>query len=156
MKLEILQVPDCPNAAVLAARISELAHDRAGLQITRQVVTTEEDADRLGMTGSVTSLDSQLQNAQLPGRVQANPAQHRADDRAPVPLTGRDLIADRVRHTPQPLTHEGRLAVPGPAPKKAHAVKAHADLRVIAKANQRLLRGIATAAPAPALARLTD
>jgi hypothetical protein len=25
MKLEILQVPDCPNAAILAARLSELA-----------------------------------------------------------------------------------------------------------------------------------
>jgi hypothetical protein len=56
MKLELLQVRDCPNAAVLAARISELAHDRAGLQIIRQVVTTEEDAERLGMTGSPTLL----------------------------------------------------------------------------------------------------
>ncbi len=50
--LEIFQVADCPNAAVLTARISDLAHDRADLQITRQVVTTEEDAERLGMTGS--------------------------------------------------------------------------------------------------------
>jgi hypothetical protein len=56
MKLEILEVPDCPNAAVLAARISELAHDMRALQITRQVVTTEEDAERLGMTGSPTLL----------------------------------------------------------------------------------------------------
>lgn len=56
MKLEIVQVPDCPNAAVLAARISELAHDRPGVQITHQVVTTEEDAERLGMTGSPTLL----------------------------------------------------------------------------------------------------
>lgn len=204
MKLEILQVPDCPNATVLAARISELAHSRAVLRITRQVVTTEEDAERPGMTGSptlladgadpfarpgqkpsiscrlyhdedgrpgsapslrqlrapsssqilVTSLDPQLQDVQLPGRVPANPAQHWADARAPVPLTGRDLIADRVRHAPQPLTHEGSLAVPGPAPKEANAVEAHADLRVMAQADQCLLRGIATAAPAPALARL--
>jgi hypothetical protein len=56
MKLKILHVPDCPNAAVLAARISELAHDMPGLQITRQVVTTQEDAERLGMTGSPTLL----------------------------------------------------------------------------------------------------
>jgi hypothetical protein len=83
----------------------------------------------------VTSLDLRLQDVQLPGRMPANPAQHRADDRAPVPLMGRDLIADRVRHAPQPLTHEGRLAVPGPAPKRANAVKTNADLRVIAQAN---------------------
>ena len=56
MRLEILQVPDCPNAAVLAARLSELAHDRPDLQVTRQVVTTESDAGLLGMTGSPTLL----------------------------------------------------------------------------------------------------
>jgi hypothetical protein len=150
-----------------------------GVLALEVLVTVAAAARCLGMTGSptlladgadpfahpgqpsisqilMTSLDPQLQVVQLPGRMPANPAQHRADDGAPVPLTGRDLIADRIRHAPQPLTHEGSLAVPGPAPKKADAVQAHADLRVMAKADQRLLRGLATAAPAPALARLTD
>lgn len=56
MKLEILQVPDCPNAAVLAARLAELAGTRPDLTVTREIVTTDRDARRLGMTGSPTLL----------------------------------------------------------------------------------------------------
>jgi hypothetical protein len=56
MKLEILQVPDCPNAAVLAARLAELADAWPDLSVTRELVTTAYDARRLGMTGSPTLL----------------------------------------------------------------------------------------------------
>ena len=56
MKLEILQVPDCPNAAVLAARLAELGGARPDLTVTRRIVTTARDARRLGMTGSPTLL----------------------------------------------------------------------------------------------------
>ena len=56
MKLEILQVPDCPNAAVLAARLAELADAWPDLTVTREIVTTARDARRLGMTGSPTLL----------------------------------------------------------------------------------------------------
>jgi hypothetical protein len=56
MKLEILQVPDCPNAAVLAARLAELAGAWPDLTVTREIVTTAHDAGRLGMAGSPTLL----------------------------------------------------------------------------------------------------
>ena len=56
MKLEILQVPDCPNAAVLAARLAELGGAWPDLTVTREIVTTAHDARRLGMTGSPTLL----------------------------------------------------------------------------------------------------
>jgi hypothetical protein len=56
MKLEILQVPDCPNAAVLAGRLAELGGARPDLTVTRRIVTTARDARRLGMTGSPTLL----------------------------------------------------------------------------------------------------
>ena len=56
MKLEILQVPDCPNAAVLAARLTELGGAWPDLTVTREIVTTAHDARRLGMTGSPTLL----------------------------------------------------------------------------------------------------
>jgi hypothetical protein len=56
MKLKILQVPDCPNAAVLAVRLAELADAWPDLTITCEVVTTDHDAGRLGMTGSPTLL----------------------------------------------------------------------------------------------------
>ena len=48
MRLEILQVPDCPNAAVLAARLYELAEAWPDLIVTREIVTTDHDAERLG------------------------------------------------------------------------------------------------------------
>jgi hypothetical protein len=56
MKLQILQVPDCPNAAIMAARLAELADADPCLHVVREVVTTQEDAERLGMTGSPTLL----------------------------------------------------------------------------------------------------
>ena len=56
MKLEILQVPGCPNAAVLAARLAELAVAWPDRTVTREIVTTAHDARRLGMTGSPTLL----------------------------------------------------------------------------------------------------
>jgi hypothetical protein len=54
MTLEILQVPGCPGADMLAARLEGLLAGR--LRVTRRVVTSEADARRLGMTGSPTLL----------------------------------------------------------------------------------------------------
>src|SRR5450432_4648172 len=68
MKLQILQVPDCPGAAILAARLAELASGRPGVNITRQVVTTQEDAERLGMTGSPTLLADGADPFSRPGQ----------------------------------------------------------------------------------------
>lgn len=56
MRLEILRVPDCPNAAVLDIRLAELIAGRPDIQLRSQVVTVEEEAARLGMTGSPTLL----------------------------------------------------------------------------------------------------
>ena len=56
MKLKILQVSGCPNAAVLAARLAELSGAWSDLTVTREIVTTADDAGRLGMTGSPTLL----------------------------------------------------------------------------------------------------
>ena len=53
MRVEILQVPDCPNAALLASRLRE-AHD--GLDVTRHVIDDLETAMARGMTGSPTLL----------------------------------------------------------------------------------------------------
>ena len=54
MTLEILQVPGCPGADLLAARLDGLLAGRG--RVTRRVVTSEADAERLGMTGSPTLL----------------------------------------------------------------------------------------------------
>jgi hypothetical protein len=56
MTLEILQVPDCPGADLLAARLHALLAGRPGFCLTRRVVTSQADAERAGMTGSPTLL----------------------------------------------------------------------------------------------------
>ena len=56
MKLVILQVPDCPNAAVLETRLAPLLAARSDIVLTRHLVTSQADAERLGMTGSPTLL----------------------------------------------------------------------------------------------------
>jgi hypothetical protein len=54
MTLEILQVPECPGADLLAARLDGLLAGRA--RVTRRVVASQAEAERLGMTGSPTLL----------------------------------------------------------------------------------------------------
>jgi hypothetical protein len=54
--LEILQVPDCPGADLLAARLDTLLAGHRGFQVIRRIVTSQADAERLGMTGSPTLL----------------------------------------------------------------------------------------------------
>jgi hypothetical protein len=56
MRLEILHVPDCPGAALLETRLAPLLAARPDVELTRQLVTTQPDAGRLGMTGSPTLL----------------------------------------------------------------------------------------------------
>ena len=54
MTLEILQVPGCPGADLLAARLDGLLPGRP--EVTRRVVASQAEAERLGMTGSPTLL----------------------------------------------------------------------------------------------------
>jgi hypothetical protein len=54
MTLEILQVPGCHGADLLAARLDGLLAGR--FPVTRRVVSTQADAERLGMAGSPTLL----------------------------------------------------------------------------------------------------
>ena len=66
MKLVILQVPDCPNAAVLETRLAPLLAARSDIVLTRQLVTGQADAERLGMTGSPTLLADGVDPFALP------------------------------------------------------------------------------------------
>jgi hypothetical protein len=46
MRLQILHVPDCPGAEALDGLLGPLLAARPDIQVTRQVVTTEDDAGR--------------------------------------------------------------------------------------------------------------
>ena len=56
MRLQILHVPDCPGAEALDSILGPLLAARPDIHVVRQVVTTEDEAERLGMTGSPTIL----------------------------------------------------------------------------------------------------
>jgi hypothetical protein len=56
MRLEILYVPDCPGAAVLEVRLAEVLANYPAAEVDRQVITTQEEAELAGMTGSPTLL----------------------------------------------------------------------------------------------------
>jgi hypothetical protein len=67
MTLEILQVPGCPGADLLAARLDGLLAGRPG--VTRRVVASQAEAERLGMTGSPTLLADGADPFARPGQV---------------------------------------------------------------------------------------
>ena len=54
MTIEILQVAGCPGADLLEARLAGLGYP--ALRVARRIVTSQADAERLGMTGSPTML----------------------------------------------------------------------------------------------------
>jgi hypothetical protein len=56
MRLQILHVPGCPGAELLETRLGPLLAAHPGIEVTRQVLVDQADAERLGMTGSPTLL----------------------------------------------------------------------------------------------------
>ena len=60
IRLQILHVPDCPGAQALDGLLGPLLEARPDIQVTWQVVTTEDEAGQLGMTGSPTILAAKM------------------------------------------------------------------------------------------------
>lgn len=56
MHLTILAVPDCPNAPVMEQRLAAVLKDGAGVSVSREVISSEGEAARMGMHGSPTLL----------------------------------------------------------------------------------------------------
>ena len=54
-RLQLLYFPECPHWRLAEERLSEVA-ERLGLSIEHQLVTTEEEADRVSFCGSPTIL----------------------------------------------------------------------------------------------------
>ena len=56
MRLHVLHVPGCPGAQALRSLLGQLLAARTDIHVVWQVVTTEDEAGRLGMTCSPTIL----------------------------------------------------------------------------------------------------
>jgi hypothetical protein len=56
MELTVLAVPGCPKAPLLEQRLARLLAGRPGARVSRHVVGSDEEAARLGMSGSPTLL----------------------------------------------------------------------------------------------------
>jgi len=69
MTLEILHVPGCPGADLLAARLAGLLAGQPDVRISRRVVTSQADAERTGMTGSPTLLADGADPLARPGQL---------------------------------------------------------------------------------------
>jgi hypothetical protein len=56
MHLTVLAVPGCPNAPVLDDRLATVLGGRAGVSVSHQVISDEDEAARWRMHGSPTLL----------------------------------------------------------------------------------------------------
>lgn len=100
MEITLQYFDGCPNWEVLDRRLAELLDGRSDIRVTRQLVETAEDAERLGFHGSPTVL--------------VDGVDPYADEHTPVGL------ACRVFRTPagpggSPTVEQLREAISGPA-----------------------------------------
>jgi hypothetical protein len=70
VRLQILHVPDCPNVAVLAARLDEVLAGRVDVEVEQRVVADQDEAGAAGMTGSPTLLVDGTDPFAVPDRAQ--------------------------------------------------------------------------------------
>jgi Alkylmercury lyase len=68
MHLTVLAVPDCPNAPVLEDRLADVLGGRAGVSVSREVISEESEAARWGMHGSPTLLIDEADPFAGPGQ----------------------------------------------------------------------------------------
>jgi hypothetical protein len=117
MTLEILQVPGCPGADLLAARLDGLLAGRR--RVTRRVVASQAEAERLGMTGSPTLLADGADPFARPGLLpsvscrlypdehgQPGPAPSTSQLRATLGLLGPRVTGEVRRNA---ISHEHRI-----------------------------------------------
>jgi len=95
MTLEIVQVPGCPGADLLAARLAEAGHPR----VIRRIVTSQAEAEQLGLAGSPTLLVDGTDPFAQPGQ--------------PPSVSCRLYLDEHGRQCPSPSSAQLRAALGG-------------------------------------------
>jgi hypothetical protein len=147
VKLQILQVPDCPNVALLRQRLDEALAD-TDLAVTVRVVEDGEDAAALGMTGSPTLLVDGVDPFAEPGRVPSISCRLYRDAEGRV--SGAPTLA-ALRRALRTGDRDSSPAAPTLPTWRARAVPADPAERALHHA---VLRAFATAGAAPGRATL--
>jgi hypothetical protein len=129
MHLLILAVPDCPNARVLEDRIAAMLGGFTDLTMSRQVITSQDDAVRWEMRGSPTLLIDGADPFARPGQPFSMSCQLYHDKDDGVPTTGQlhRVIEDARAAPPGTTDHAwlkslGRLSRTAPADPQQLAV----------------------------------
>jgi hypothetical protein len=98
VRLLVLHVPDCPGAEALESRLAPLLAARPDIQVEWQVVTTEDEARQVGMTGSPTILAEGADLFARPGQqpslsCRVYPDEHGHLGPAPTPVQLREALS---------------------------------------------------------------
>ena len=101
IRLRVLHVPGCPGAEALDSLLGPVSAAWPDIQVTRQVVTTEDEARRFGMTGSPTILADGRDLFPSPGlppslSCRLYPGEHGHPGRAPTAAQLREALASAV------------------------------------------------------------
>lgn len=94
----MLHVPGCPGAEALESRLAPLLAARPDIQVEWQVVTTEDEARQVGMTGSPTILAEGADLFARPGQqpslsCRVYPDEHGHLGPAPTPVQLREALS---------------------------------------------------------------
>ena len=93
-----MHVPECPGAEALESRLAPLLAARPDIQVEWQVVTTEDEARQVGMTGSPTILAEGADLFARPGQqpslsCRVYPDEHGHLGPAPTPVQLREALS---------------------------------------------------------------
>ena len=101
MRLLILHVPGCPNTAVLESRLAPILASRPGIHVTREVITTDDQARRRGMAGSPTLLFDGRDPFARPGQQPSLSCRlYPGDDGRPGPAPSQQQLLTAMKESP--------------------------------------------------------
>lgn len=109
LELTVLTVPDCPNEAVLRARLARALTEHPGAVVTSRVIDDAAEAARWGMHGSPTLLINGVDVFAAPGTTAGVSCRlHRDDTGSTGGAPSVAALREALRHATGPRPHRRR------------------------------------------------